>query len=155
MDAYTALKIAHVLSSTLLLGTGLGIAFFMWRADRGGDPRVIAAVAANVVLADTVFTLPAVVVQPATGFAMVAIAGLDLGAAWLRWAIALYLLAGACWLPVVWLQWRMWRLARAAVERAEPLPDAYHRAMRWWFALGWPAFGAVVVTFWLMVAKPG
>lgn len=151
---YLPLKLLHVLSSTVLFGTGIGTAFSMWRANAGGDTKVIAAVSANVVVADWVFTTPAVLVQPATGFAMVSILGYPLDATWLVLSYVLYLLVGACWLPVVGLQLRMARLARAAAERSEPLPPAYHRYFSLWFALGWPAFAGVVGIFALMLWKP-
>ncbi len=154
MESYEALKWLHVLGSTVLFGTGIGTAFQMWFAHRGGDPRVIAAVARNVVLADWLFTLPAGLAQPATGLAMAWFAGFDPWASWLVLTYALYAVAFACWVPVVLLQIRARDLAADAAARGTPLPPAYRRAMRWWFALGWPAFGALVAVFWLMIAKP-
>ena len=151
---YMPLKLLHILSSTVLFGTGLGTAFAMWRAHLGGDPRVIAATCRNVVMADWVFTTPAVIVQPATGLAMIVILGYPLEAPWLLATYALYVLVGACWLPVVGLQLRMKELAMIAVARGEPLPAAYHRCFALWFALGWPAFLGVVAIFALMVWKP-
>lgn len=154
MESYAALKLAHVVSATLLFGTGLGTAFHLWRADRGGDVRAIAAAARSAVLADWLFTLPAVLLQPLTGVTMMALAGYRWSEPWIAAALALYGVAGACWLAVVWLQIRMRDLAVAAAARGEELPDAYRRYMRLWFALGWPAFLAVAVTFYLMVTKP-
>jgi len=116
--------------------------------------RVIAAVSRDVVLADAIFTASAVVLQPATGLAMVALAGFPLTLPWLRWSIALYLLIGCCWVPVVWLQIRMRDLAAAAAETGNPLPGYYFRLYKWWFGLGWPAFIGVLAVFYLMVAKP-
>ncbi len=55
-------------------------------------------------------------------------------------------------LDLDWLQIRMRDLAAAAADGA--LPSLYHRYARIWFALGWPAFAAVIVIFGLMVAKP-
>ncbi|MNT60401.1 hypothetical protein D3C72_1979790 [compost metagenome] len=69
-------------------------------------------------------------------------------------AYALYVLIGACWLPVVWFQWRMVKLAEGAEAAGTPLPPAYHRLFRAWFILGWPAFAGVVGIYALMVAKP-
>ena len=155
MTAYLLVKWLHILSSTLLFGTGLGIAFFMWMAHRRGDPRHIAATARTVVIADSCFTAPAVVVQLASGLWLAHFLGIPLTHAWVGSALLLFVLVGCCWLPVLWLQVRARDLARAAADGNEPLPDAYHRAMRWWFWLGWPAFIAVVAIFWLMVAKPG
>lgn len=154
MDAYLLLKYAHVLSSTLLFGTGLGTAFHGWMAHRSGDRPAIAVVSRNVVLADWIFTAPAVVVQPATGLALAHLAGFPWHSPWLLVSVALYLLVGACWLPVVWLQIRMHRLAGEAARAGAALPPLYHRYARLWFALGWPAFLGVLVIFWLMIAKP-
>lgn len=152
--AYLWVKWIHVLSSTLLFGTGLGIAFFMWRAHRSRDPALIAGTARIVVLADACFTAPAVLVQLGTGLWLAHRAGLPLHASWLKMALVLFFVTGACWLPVLWLQVRVRDLATAAAAADAPLPAAYHRAMRWWFWLGWPAFLSVLAIFWLMVAKP-
>jgi uncharacterized membrane protein len=154
IDGYLWLKWLHVLSSTVLFGTGIGTAFQMWRAHRRGDVRAIAVVARNVVLADWLFTLPAGIVQPATGIAMALASGLRLLTPWLIVTYALYVLAFVCWVPVVVIQIRIRDLAEDAAGNATILPAAYHRAMRLWFALGWPAFGALVVVFLLMIAKP-
>jgi uncharacterized membrane protein len=154
IDGYLLLKWMHVLSSTVLFGTGIGTAVQMLLAHRQGDPRVIAAVARNVVLADWLFTLPAGIIQPATGLGLAAMSGIDLGASWLVLTYALYAVALACWLPVVGLQIRMRDLADEAVAAGTALPAAYHRAMRQWFLLGWPAFIGLAVVFMLMIAKP-
>ena len=153
-DAYSWIKALHVVSSAILFGTGLGTAFQMWMAHRSGDPHSIATVSRHVVIADFLFTMPAVVIQPATGLALVWLTGFDPLASWLVAAYALYALAGACWLPVVWLQIQVRNLAREAVTSDHPLPTEYRRYMTLWFALGWPAFTAVLAIFWLMAAKP-
>ena len=151
---YLWLKWAHVVSSTVLFGTGAGIAFFFVRAHRTGNVQLIAAVARDVVVADLLFTATAVVLQPTTGIGMALLAGFALTLPWLKWSIALYLFIGCCWLPVVWLQVRMRNLAAAAARRNTPLPAQYFRMYRWWFALCWPAFIGVLAVFYLMVAKP-
>jgi uncharacterized membrane protein len=148
------LKLIHILGATLLLGTGLGTAFFMWTAHRSGDPRAIAVTARHVVLADFLFTTPAVIAQPATGVWMALELGYPLASGWILWSLVLYAVTGACWLPVVWLQARAARMARAAAEAGGALPPAYFRIMRAWFWLGWPAFAAVIAIVWLMVFKP-
>lgn len=153
-ELYLWLKWAHIVSSTVLFGTGAGIAFFFLRAQRTKNVQVIAAVARDVVVADLIFTATAVVLQPATGIGMAALAGLPLSTPWLRWSIALYLFIGCCWLPVVSLQIRMRDLATAAAQTGSLLPPQYFRFYRWWFALGWPAFLGVLAVFYLMVAKP-
>lgn len=154
MDAYSLLKTLHILSATVLLGTGGGIAFFMWMAHRSANVPTIAAVSRLVVLADWCFTAPAVVVQFASGLLLAGLAGFPLDSPWLLASIILFFFVGACWLPVVWLQIRARDLAIDAGRTGTPLPPQYHRAMRWWFALGWPAFTAVVAIVYLMVKKP-
>lgn len=154
MDGYLVAKTIHVISSCVLFGTGLGIAFFFLLGVRGGDPAAAWFAARATVLADMLFTLTAGIVQPLSGFALIHIAGFDPWAPWLVWTYALYLLALACWLPVVWLQLRIRdmlaaRLAGAAIDEAR-----LRLCFRWWFALGWPAFAGLVIVFWLMVAKP-
>jgi len=148
------LKTIHILSATLVLGTGLGIAFFMWTAHRTGDARVIAAVGRNVVVADAIFTAPGVVGLFVTGWLMANGLGLSVTTGWTGLALALFVFVGMCWLPVLVLQKVAWRLAVRAHQASAPLPLRYFRVMRWRFWLGWPAFGAVIVIIGLMVLKP-
>jgi len=152
--SYLTWKWIHVVSSVLLAGTGFGSAFYLFFVNRSGDVRAQAVVGRLVVRADTWFTTPAGFIQPISGFAMVHLAGWPWSAPWLLTSIALYLLAGACWLPVVWLQWLMAHMARAAADANQPLPAQYWRFARWWEALGYPAFAAMLAVFYLMVSKP-
>jgi uncharacterized membrane protein len=151
---YLVVKWLHILSSTLLFGTGLGSAFYMFFASRTRDPRVIATVVKYVVVADWIFTTPAIILQPVTGFYLVQLAGYPLSSGWLVWSVVLYLVAGAAWLPVVWMQMRMRDLAALAANSGAALPSNYWRFLRWWVALGVIAFFSLVVVFYLMVAKP-
>jgi len=155
MSWYFLLKCVHILSSSVLLGTGAGNAFFFVSAQRTGNPVIIAAVARGVVNADFLFMLTAVILQPLSGVFLAIGAGYPLSAPWLAWSMALYVFVGCCWLPVVWLQIRMRGMATAAAASGGPLPAEYHRCYRWWFALGWPAFAGLLAIFSLMVAKPG
>jgi len=154
IDPFLLLKWVHILSSTVLFGTGIGTAFQMVWAMRQGDPAQVQGVASGVVMADWIFTTPAGVVQPATGLAMVALAGYGWGEPWLVATYGLYALAFACWAPVVHLQIRIRDLAANAAAAGQPLPPEAWRAYRIWFALGWPAFAALIAVFWLMVTKP-
>jgi uncharacterized membrane protein len=154
MMLYEVVKTVHILSATILFGTGLGTAWFMWRADRSGDAAAIVATARNVVLADWLFTTPAIILQPLSGLWLIHLGGYSPEEIWLMWTYGLYLLAGACWLPVVWLQIRMRDIAAAAVADGAPLPARYRRYARIWFGLGWPAFIALILIVYLMVAKP-
>jgi uncharacterized membrane protein len=152
--AYLILKYLHVLGAIVILGTGAGIAFFMLMADRSRDAAFVARTAGVVVLADAIFTATAIVAQPVTGWLLLGATGQGIGESWVVASIGLYLVAGASWLPVVWMQIRMRDLARAAAAAGEALPAAYHRLFRWWFAFGCPGFGAVMAIVWLMIAKP-
>jgi uncharacterized membrane protein len=154
LTLYFALKFLHVIGAAVLLGTGGGIAFFMLMAHLAGKPAVIAGVARIVVIADFLFTATAVVAQPITGVLLAHMIGYSLWEGWIVLSIALYLLTGAFWLPVVWMQMRMRDLAAQAVRNGAPLPRMYHRLFWTWCAFGFPAFGAVVAIFWLMIARP-
>ena len=151
---YLIIKWLHIVSSTLLFGTGIGSAFYMLFSSLSRDVRAIAAVSRHVVRADWLFTATTVVFQPLSGFYMIHLAGYPLTSAWIVWSIALYLVAGACWLPVVWLQMRMRDMAQASARDNLALPALYWRYLRIWTALGIPAFFALIIVFYLMTAKP-
>ncbi|HEX5420590.1 MAG TPA: DUF2269 domain-containing protein [Gammaproteobacteria bacterium] len=150
---YLSLKYLHILSMVLLFGTGLGSAWYKWMADRSGNVEHIAVTNRHVVLADWLFTTPTVIFQPVSGLAMVALLRLPITTPWIIFSLALYALAGACWLPVVWLQIRMSRMAAETVARGVPLSPLYWRYARLWFWLGVPAFTAMVLIVLLMVFK--
>jgi uncharacterized membrane protein len=152
MDSFSLAKTLHILSSTVLFGTGIGTAFQLVWAMRGGKASTVADVAAGVVWADWLFTTPAGVLQPLSGVWLAHLAGYPLTAPWLIASYALYLVALLCWLPVLHLQLRIRDLCRASQGPGVP-PEAM-RLYRRWFALGWPAFAAFVAVFWLMVTKP-
>ncbi|MDA8454742.1 DUF2269 domain-containing protein [Acidovorax sp. GBBC 3334] len=154
MNTYLVLKWVHILSSVLLVGTGFGSAFYLFFANRSGSLAAQAVVARLVVRADTWFTTPAGIVQPVSGVALAHMAGWPLSTPWIAASLGLYVLAGLCWLPVLWLQWRMADMARTAVARGTELPARYQRHARWWEALGYPAFAAMLAIYYLMVSKP-
>ena len=154
IELYGWVKWMHIVSATLLLGTGIGTAFQLWAAHGRRESAALAAVARNTVRADWLFTAPAAVMQPATGLALVHIAGIDPQASWLLASWALYAVAMACWVRVAWLQYRVARLAEHAHGSGTALPEAVARAMREWFRLGWPALAALLATLALMVMKP-
>lgn len=154
MTLYLVLKYLHVIGAAVLLGTGAGIAFFMLLAHRTGKAATVAAVARMVVIADFVFTASAVAVQPITGALLMDEIGIPLDEGWIALSLILYLVTGAFWLPVVWMQMRMRDLAGEAAAAGTALPAAYHRLFRAWFWSGFPAFAAVMAIVWLMIAKP-
>ena len=149
------LRWLHVIGAAVLLGTGVGIAFFMLMANRTRHPTLLAHTAGIVVLADFIFTATAALVQPITGFILARVLGWDPTRGWLALSLALYVLTGLCWLPVVWIQIRMRDLAREAARTGSELPKAYDRLYWGWLWLGVPGFTAVLAILWLMVAKPG
>ena len=153
MTQYVVLKFIHVLGATVILGTGTGIAFFMLMAHLSRDAAFVARTAGVVVLADALFTATAVLLQPITGFLLMRHIGVQATDEWVAASLALYAVAGLFWLPVVWIQVRMRDLARTAARANEPLPPAYHRLFRIWFAFGIPGFGSVLAILWLMIAK--
>jgi uncharacterized membrane protein len=153
--AYLLLKYLHVLGAIVLLGTGVGIAFFMLMAHLTRDAAHIFRTARAVVLADFLFTATAVVAQPITGVLLMHQIGFSSRNGWLLLSLALYVLAGMFWVPVVWMQMRMRDLAGAAVKQGAQLGADYHRMFRLWFLFGFPGFGAVIAILWLMIAKPG
>lgn len=154
MEFELVLRWLHVIGACVLLGTGIGIAFFMLMAHRSRDARVIAHTAGVVVIADFLFTATAVVIQPITGYLLAVQVGWSLIEGWILLSLALYVFTGLFWLPVVRIQMRMRDLARQAVAAGNPLPDDYHRLYRTWFILGFPAFAAVLAIVWLMLARP-
>ena len=151
---YLTVKWIHILSSTLLFGTGLGSAFYMFFTNLSGDVRAIAIVSRRVVWADWLFTMPTAIIQPATGLYLAYLAGMPLTLTWIAWSLGLFVLAGACWLPVVRIQIRMAALAEAAARAGTELPPLFWRYHRIWTALGIPAFIAFVAIFYLMTVKP-
>ncbi|MNZ46178.1 hypothetical protein D3C78_638520 [compost metagenome] len=153
MNTYLLIKTLHILSSTLLFGTGLGSAYYALRAWRSGEILVIATTFRHLVTADWLFIATTAVFQPVSGIAMAHIAGWPLDQGWLLWSLGLYVLAGACWLPVVRLQIRVRDMAESALQDGSELPRLAYVYMRWWFMLGWPAFLAFLAIFYLMVNK--
>ncbi len=151
---YLLLKLIHILSATILFGTGIGSAFYMFMANRRKDIAGIYFATRHVVIADWVFTTPSIIIQLISGVALAHVLGLPLIEGWVFWALVLYFFAGACWVPVVWMQIKMRDMAKVALETGSPLPERYWRLDRWWIILGSLAFPAVVAIIGLMVMKP-
>jgi uncharacterized membrane protein len=151
---YLTVKWLHVLSSTVLFGTGIGSAFYLLAATWSRDTHAVAAVSRNVVVADWLFTATTVVFQPLSGFWLMHLAGgMPVTTPWIAWSLALYAFAVACWLPVVGIQLRLRKLSAQAAGQGAPLPAAYRRLFAWWVGLGFAAFAAFLLIFYLMVAK--
>jgi uncharacterized membrane protein len=154
MTAYEALKTLHILGTVLIFGTGIGTAFFLLMAYRTGDLDAIRVTTRHVVIADWLFTAPAVIAQPITGALLMRMLGMRADSVWFATVAALYVLTGLCWIPVVAIQYRLRNLASSA-RAYDALPSAFHRLMRWWIVLGVPAFAAVMAIVVLMVTHTG
>lgn len=152
MDSYFFLKFLHILSATVLLGTGAGIAYFMLMAYRSGSVETQAVIAREVVKADWLFTAPAIVTQLVTGLLLMKKLNYSFTSAWFMSTLALFLLVGCCWVPVIIIQYKLKKLANASAFSANN--KRFLSLMRLWIVLGIPAFIAMLVIMWLMVVKP-
>jgi len=151
---YEIVKLIHIISSTILFGTGIGSAFYMFMANRQKNVNAIYHTVRNVVIADFIFTTPAVIIQLATGIWLMNILGYDFSDKWIRLALILYVFIGLCWLPVVWLQIKMRNMAQEALRKNLQLSKDYWKMDMWWIILGSLAFPAVMIIFYLMIFKP-
>lgn len=150
MEIYLWIKLLHIISATLLFGTGLGTAFFMLRAHLSNNPEAMIITTRTVVLADWIFTTPAIVVQFITGLWLTSSLGIPFGSAWFVSVLTLFIFLGICWIPVVLIQIRIREIICNGGEF-----DAYKPLMRKWIGLGVPAFISVLILFYLMVSKAG
>ena len=151
---YFTIEYLHVLGAIVILGTGTGIAFFMLMAHRSRDATFIAKTAEVVVIADFIFTLSVVLLQPVTGGLLMWMSSTSITEGWLTTSLVLYAVAGVFWVPVVFMQIEMRDLARAASASGAPLQQRYFTLFRRWFLFGIPGFGSVMAILWLMIAKP-
>ena len=151
---YLTVKTIHIISSTILFGTGIGSAFYMLMANRRKDIAGIVFATRHVVIADWLFTMPAVIIQLITGLALMQIRGFNLNDKWIFYSLILYFFAGACWLPVVWIQIKMRNIAESAMSNKTDLPAIDWKYDKWWLSLGFLAFPAIIIVFYLMVFKP-
>ena len=154
MSTYLLLKWIHILSSVTLVGVGFGSAFYLYFINRTRNVTAIAEVSRLVVKADYWFTAPAAVIQPASGFALATMAGYPLSQTWLLATYMLFILAGMGWLPVVWLQIKMAKMAKVAADSDAELPQCYWRYAIIWERLGMLAFPSMLIVYGLMVFKP-
>ena len=154
MDIYLIIKTLHIISSTILLGTGLGIAFFMLRSYFTQDLHEKLYSARATVLADYIFTFQAAILQPLTGAWLVWKSGYAWTDFWLVSSYVFFAIAGVCWLPVVWIQIQLKKILEQSIKNQTRLPQRYHKLFNLWFILGWPAFIGLVAIFFLMVGKP-
>lgn len=137
----------------MVAGTGTGIAFFMFMASRSSNVAAIAVTARHVVLADWIFTAPAVLLQFVTGVLLMMKLGYSFTSTWFFLVISLFIFIGICWVPVILIQYKLKKLADASLITGA-LDPSFKKMMRLWTALGVPAFASILLIFWLMVFKP-
>ena len=154
MDIYLVIKTLHIISATVLFGTGMGIAFFMFRSHFTDDLHNKLYATRGTVLADYIFTFPAAIAQPISGIWLVWQSGYNWMDLWLLSTYIIYIIAGLCWLPVVWIQIQLKKIVQESINNKTVLPVRYHSLFKIWFILGWPAFIGLVIVFFLMVSKP-
>lgn len=154
MSTYLLIKWIHILSSVALVGVGFGSAFYLYFVNRTKNVDAIAEVSKLVVRADYWFTAPTVIIQPISGFVLVSLTSYSFTESWLLATYTLFILAGMWWLPVVWLQIQMAKMARIASDQKTELPERYWRYALFWERLGMLAFPAMVIVYGLMVFKP-
>lgn len=151
---YLIVKTLHILSAVLIMGTGLGTAFYLFMVNRTDSILAKTVVSRLVCRADFYFTTPAVIFQPLSGMWLMNKINMPFSATWIWVSIALFLFCGICWLPVVYLQLKMRDIAKVAYDNDTELPNEYNTLAKKWELLGYPAFIAVIVIFFLMVIKP-
>jgi len=153
LDSYLLLKLIHILAAVVVTGTGAGIAFFMFMASRSNNPQAIYVTAKTVILADWIFTTPAVITQIITGFMLMNKLHYSFSSSWFYVVIGLFVFIGACWLPVLRIQYRLKMLAEKSLQSNQVDPE-FKKMMKVWTFLGIPAFVAILLIFGLMVFKP-
>lgn len=153
MEYYLTLKLIHILAAVVVTGTGAGIAFFMFMANRSNNPQAIYITAKHVILGDWIFTTPAVITQIITGVYLMNMQGYSFSALWFYWVMGLFAFIGVCWIPVLRIQYKLRELAKISVDSNQVTPE-FKSLMKTWTLLGIPAFTAILAIFWLMVFKP-
>jgi uncharacterized membrane protein len=153
LDSYFLLRLLHILSAIVVMGTGAGIAFFMFMAYRSNNIGAITVTARNVILGDWLFTFPAVIAQFVTGLLLMAKLNYSYTSTWFYWVIGLFAFIGACWVPVIRIQYLLFSQAKLSLSQGQ-LTVKFNRYMKWWISLGIPAFFAILGLLYIMVFKP-
>ena len=154
LDLIFAIKFVHVLAAAAMFGTALGVALFMLLADRSGNVSVIAVTARFAVGVELMVMIPALALQPISGFPLVSTIGLSFGEFWIVASLLVYAVVVIGWLAVLLLEIRIRDLTQEAVLSRVPLPEDYHGLFRLYSALVWPTLAAMIAVFALMIWQP-
>jgi len=151
---YLLVKYIHIVSATILFGTGIGSAFYMFVANNSKNQQWIYFATKHVVLADWLFTTPAAIIQLVTGLWLMKIMQYRFSDLWLMWALVLFIMSMSAWVVVVFLQLKMLELAKKSYEEGSELPRIFWVMNYSWISLGAVAFPMMLIIFFLMVFKP-
>ena len=137
-----------------MLGVGVGAFWFMLTSARSGNPAAIAVTTNNALRAEWCIAVPVALVQPLTGYLLMLQLGYSLRSLWFIAVVALYMIAGICWIYVFKTELKLSRLAEAH-RGDDTLPADFWALFRRWTILAVCSFTGVVGLFWLMVFRPG
>lgn len=155
LDLIFVLKFVHLLAAAGMLGTWLGAALFMLRAHRSDNPSVMAVTSQFAVRVEKTVMIAAIVLQPISGFALVAAIGLSSSDEfWIVLSLALYVVVVAAWLLALRFEIRIRDLTRQAALDNVPLSDSYRRLFPPYAAFTWFGLAGTVLLFFLMTWQP-
>ncbi len=147
--SYQFLKLIHILSATLMIGTGLGSAFYLFFSYKNAKASTIKDVLKLVVVADSIFTLPSVIIQLITGILLSNLMSL-LFTKWFWIVSGVSVIVLVLWIIAVFIQYKLKRL----LEEKEEITPVFHALMKQWYYLGVFSFLGSVFLYYLMVYKP-
>ena len=148
------IRLLHIVSSALMLGVGVGAFWFMLTTVRSGNPAAIAITMRNAVRAEWCIAVPVALLQPLTGYVLMMQLGYSLRSIWFLAVVALYMIAGMCWIYVVKTELKLRSLAEEHSSHST-IPTAFWPLFRRWTRLAVGSFVGVLGIFWLMVFRPG
>jgi uncharacterized membrane protein len=155
IDTIFAIKFVHLFAAAIMFGTWFCLAAFMLLAHRSGNTSVVALVTQFVVSVEKWVMLPAVVLQPLSGFPLASAIGLQpLGEFWILVSIVFYAAVVMCWVFAMRTEISIRGLAREAALESEPLPKTYRRLFRRWSLLAGPVLIGMTCIFALMIWQP-
>jgi uncharacterized membrane protein len=151
--SYEVLKLIHLFGMVLLLGAGGASAFYKYVTDKSDSLEMIVHMNKLVVLADWLFTTPAIIIQPISGIALMHMLGYTFSTWWIELSLILYTFSTLLWFGAVYLQMKMKDIANEANSKNQKLPKLYYKYARIWFFLGFPSFFAMLSIVLLMIFK--
>ncbi len=146
--SYPLLKLIHIISATIMIGTGLGSAFYLYFTYKKGQVSTVKEVLKLVVTADTIFTTPSVVIQFITGLLLSNLLGFTY-TNWFWVVLSVSFVVLILWVRAALIQLKLKKI----LDKEKSLTVQFHRLMKIWFYLGVPSFLGAVYIYYLMVYK--